>query len=97
MQVDLPSYENLFATFALVLIVSFALAALLDRHWRNAEPPRGVRLDHNRKIQPECDGSDDKDRTSNLYLRYADLSASLGAGEKQIRVHRQTHQNLEDD
>ena len=98
MQIDWTSYEIIVAILALVLITVFSLAAFSDRHWRNAGTSRDLRIDQNCNIQPERDDSDDEDRTSNLYLRYADLIASgLGSAEKQVRVHGQTHQNLEDD
>jgi hypothetical protein len=97
MQVDVTSYESIIAVLALILITVFSLAAFSDRHWRNAGS-RDFRIDQNRNIRPGRDDSDDKDITSNLYLRYADLSArSLGTAEKQIRVHGQKRQNVEDD
>jgi hypothetical protein len=98
MQVDVTSYESIIAVLALILITVFSLAAFSDRHWRNAGSLRDFRIDQNRNIRPGRDDSDDKDMTSNLYLRYADLSAlSLGTAEKQIRVHGQKRQNVEDD
>ena len=98
MHVDLANYESIIATLALILITVFSLAAFMDYRWRKTDPPPAFRSGHNRNIRPERDGGDDNDRTSNLYLRYADLSArSLGAAERQIRVHGQTHQNLEED
>lgn len=99
MQVDLMSYESLIAILALFLITIFCLAAFSDRRWSSSEPPNAFRFDHTHDVRPKRDTGDDKDRTSSLYLRYADLSAcSVGAEtvEKQIRFHAHTHHNPEE-
>ena len=98
MQVDVTSYESIIVALALILVTVFSLAASSDRHWRRAWLPRDSRFGHKHSLRPERDDSDDKDMTSNLYLRYADLSArSLGTADKQIRVHGQKSQNVEDE
>jgi hypothetical protein len=98
MHFDLTNYDNIIATFALVLIIIFALAPFLDNRWRKAVPLRGFGVDHNPNFPPERDDSDDKDRAGNLHLRYADLSArGLGTAKQQITFRGEKQQNLEED
>ena len=84
MHFDLTNYENIIASFALVLII-IDLAAFLDNRCRKAEPLSRFGFDHNPNFQPERDDSDDKDRTSNL-----------GTAEQRIMFRGDTQQNLED-
>ena len=97
MQVDLMNYENIIAAFIVVLVVIFALAAFLDNRWRKAGLLRSFGFGHDRNILPKHNDSDDKERMSNLYLRYADSSClDVDSAEKQIAFQEETQQNFEE-
>ena len=75
MYVHLTNTQVIIGSFALILIITFALAAFLDKRWRTALPHR--HFDSNQKLDSirQSSSRDDKVGPSNLYTRYADLSA----------------------
>jgi len=95
MYFDLTNHENMIAALALVLIVIFCLAALLDNCWRMAKSFREFGSDL--KSNSVLEGAD-KDRVSHLYTRYAALSAGgRGTALEQTTFRGETRQNLEGD
>ena len=84
--------------FALFLIIIFALAAFLDKLWRTEAPLREFGADHKPNSLRQSSSRDDKDGSSKLYTRYADLSArSLGTAEQVITLRGEKQQNLAGD
>ena len=95
---DLTNYENIIGALVLVLIIIFALAAFHDSRWRKTDPLSDFDFDHNPNCPLESFYSDDKDRASDRYARYAGLSArDLGTADQQITSRGETQQNLEGD
>lgn len=98
MYVHLTNTQVIIGSFALILIITFALAAFLDKRWRTALPHR--HFDSNQKLDSirQSSSRDDKVGPSNLYTRYADLSArGLGTAEQRITFRGEKQQNLAGD
>ena len=98
MYVHFTNTQVIIGGFALVLIIIFALAASLDKRWRTAAPLRDFGADQKTNSLRQSSGSDDKDGSSKLYTRYADLSArGLGTAEQCITFRGEKQQNLAGD
>jgi hypothetical protein len=98
MYVHLTNTQVIIGGFALVLIVIFALAAFLDKRWRTAASLRDFGSDHKPNSLRQSSSRDDKDGSSKLYTRYADLSArGIGSAEQCITFRGEKQQNLAGD
>jgi hypothetical protein len=98
MYVHFTNIQVIIGGFALFLIIIFALAAFLDRRWRISAPPRAFGSDHKTNFLQQSSSRDEKDGSSNLYTRYADLSArSLGTDEQPITLRGEKQQSLAGD
>jgi len=84
--------------FALALTIIFALAAFLDKRWRKAAPLHKLGSDQEPNSLRQSSSRDDKDGPSQLYTRYADLSArGLGTDEQHITLRGKRQQKLAGD
>jgi len=98
MYVHLTNTQVIIGGFALILIIIFAVGAFLDKRWRTAAPHRDFGANQKPNSLRQSSSCDDKDGSSNLYMRYADLSArSLGTAEQRITFRGKTLQNQEGD
>jgi len=98
MYVHLTNTQVIFGGFALFLIIIFALAVFLDKRWRTAAPLRDFVADHKPNSLRQSSSRNDKDGSSTLYTRYADLSArGLDTAEQRIPFHGEKQQNLAGD
>ena len=98
MYVHLTNAQVILGGFALVLIVIFALAAFLDLRWGTAAPRCDFGSSHRPNSLRQSSSRDDKDWSSNLYTRYADLSAGgLGTAEQRFTLRGERQQNLAGD
>ncbi|WP_348263285.1 hypothetical protein P8935_01735 [Telmatobacter sp. DSM 110680] len=94
MYVHFTNTQLIIGGFALFLIIIFALSAFLDKRWRTVVSLRALGADHKPYSLRQSSSCDDKDGSSNLYERYADLSArSLGTAEQRITFRGKSHQN----
>lgn len=86
--------QLLLAGFALVLIIIFVLATLLDNRWRKAAPLRVFGSDHKPDSLLQNSGRDDKGGSGNLHARYADLNArDLGTVVEHIAFRSKVQEN----
>lgn len=98
MYFHLTNTQVIIVSFALVLIIVFALAALLDKRRRTAAARRAFASDHNSDFLPQSSSRDDKDGSSKIFTRYADLSACrLGTAEQRITLRGEKQQALAGD
>ncbi len=94
----LTNTEVIIGGFALVLIIIFVLAAFLDKRWGTAAAHRDFGADEKPNSLKQISKGIDKDGSSKLYTRYADLSArALGTAEQCIAFRVEKHQNLAGD
>ena len=98
MYFHLTNTQVIFGGFALILIIIFALATFFENRCRKAAPLCDFGSDHNPNSPLQSSGRDNKDRSSNLHTRFADLSATgLGTAEQRISFRGKTLQNQEGD
>ena len=94
MYVHLTNTQIIICGFALVLILIFVLAAILDGRWKTEAPHREFGPDSKPDFLPQSSKRNDKDGSSKLYTGYADLSArALGTAEQSIAFHGEVQQN----
>jgi hypothetical protein len=98
MYVHFTNTQVIIGGFALFLLIIFALAAFLDNRWRTATPLRDFGSGQRPNSLPRTSSRDEKNGSSKLYTRYADLSArGLGTAEQCITLRSRTQQNLAGD
>ncbi len=98
MYFHLTNTQVIIVSFALVLIIIFALAAFLDKRRRATATRRDFATDDTPDILRQSSSRDDKDRSSTIYTRYADLSACrLGTAEQRITLRGEKQQALAGD
>ena len=91
----LTNAQVIIGGFALILILIFALAAFLDKHWKTPTPSRKSGSDGKPCSFPQSFVRDGKDESSALYSRHADLcTCGLGTSEQQICFRGEKQQNL---
>jgi len=95
MYFHLTDTQVILGGFAFALIAIFAFAAFLDKRWRTAAPFHEFGSDQKPDSLRRSSSRDDKDGSSQLYTRYADLSAcGLGTTEERITLHDKKRQNV---
>jgi hypothetical protein len=98
MYFHLTNTQVIIGGISLALISIFALAAFFDIRRRTAAPRCDFGSSHKPTSLRQSSGSDDKDGSSNLYMRYADLSVrGLGTAEQCITFRGEKQQNLAGD
>lgn len=98
MYVHFTNTQLIIGGFALFLIIIFVLSAFLDKRWRTAAPLRASGSDFKPNSLRQSSTCDDEDGSSELYARYADLSASgLGTAEQRITLRGERQHNLAGD
>lgn len=98
MQADLTNTQVVIGAFALILTMIFALAAFLDKRWIPRARLRDFGSDQKPHSLRRSSSRDDKEESSTLYTRYADLSAKdFGAAEQQITFRGEKQRNVTGD
>jgi len=98
MYFHLTNTQVIIVSFALVLIIIFALAAFFDKRRRAVATRRDFATNHKLNTLRQSSCRDDKDGSSTIYTRYADLSACrLGTAEQRITFRGEKQQALAGD